>query len=170
VRPIIVSRSQIATRQLLAGKIFLFRILLGLLVSSGCEAEEPLVFGQSAALSDPAAEPGWGVRRGILAGVERALSKRNLAPVATGSYMRNATAVKRALLEIRRGKPEAVIMIGAYKPAAAFIHWCHRLEMHPLFLNISLSARKRWRTSPGRGAEKVAVVPFLCERGDGLCL
>lgn len=261
-----MGRLKSANDRLSVMKIFLLRILFGLLVSMGCQATEPLVLGQSAALTGPAAELGLGVRRGILAafaernrnggiggrrlelisyddgyqpelaiantarllnedkvfaligevgtptskaveslaeragvpfiapvtgaeflrdpaldwvvnlrasyyqeteamvqwlvsersitrvavlyqddtfgragltGVELALSKRGLTPVATGSYMRNTTAVKRALLEIRRGDPEAVIIIGAYKPAAAFIRWSHRLGMHFLFLNIS---------------------------------
>src|SRR5579864_826779 len=48
-----------------------------------------------------------------LAGVKRALDRRKMALVAEGAYERNTTAIKRALLSIRAGKPEAVIMVGA---------------------------------------------------------
>jgi branched-chain amino acid transport system substrate-binding protein len=290
LNPIIVGTPQIATRQLLTAKVFLFGILLGFFVPLRCQAEEPLLFGQSAALSGPAAELGLGAQRGILSafaeqnriggirgrrlelisyddgyqperaientsrllsedhvfaligevgtptskaveglaeragvpfiapvtgaeflrdpaldwvvnlrasyyqeteamvqwlvsersitriavlyqddtfgragltGVELALSKRDLAPVATGSYMRNTTAVKRALLEIRRGDPEAVIIIGAYKPAAAFIRWYHRLGMHPLFLSISFVGTKPLANELRGVGEKVFVTQVV---------
>ena len=56
--------------------------------------------------------------RAGLAGVQQALERRRMELVAEGTYERNTVAVKRALLDIRRGKPDAVIMVGAYKPCA----------------------------------------------------
>ncbi len=53
-----------------------------------------------------------------LAGVNKALEKRGLSLVAEGTYKRNTTAVKSALLTIRKAKPQAVVMVGAYKPIA----------------------------------------------------
>jgi ABC-type branched-subunit amino acid transport system substrate-binding protein len=52
--------------------------------------------------------------RAGLAGVKLALDRRNMDLVAEGTYKRNTTAVKTAVLSIRKGKPEAVIIIGAY--------------------------------------------------------
>ena len=46
-----------------------------------------------------------------LEGVQRALSKRNMYLVASGSFMRNTTAVKTALLDIMKGRPEAVVTV-----------------------------------------------------------
>ena len=75
--------------------------------------------------------------RAGLDGVKRALEKRGLALVAEGTYMRGTTAVKRALLAIRRGHPQAVVMVGAYKPCAEFIRLARMIKLDAVFVNIS---------------------------------
>ena len=75
--------------------------------------------------------------RSGLEGVKRALEKRGLALVAEGTYMRGTTAVKRALLAIRRGHPQAVVMVGAYKPCAEFIKLARKIKLDAVFVNIS---------------------------------
>ena len=73
-----------------------------------------------------------------LSGIRLALNKRNLELVAEGSYWRNTLAVKSGLLRIRKTKPEAVIMVGAYKPCAEFIKVARRVGMtETVFCNIS---------------------------------
>ena len=64
-----------------------------------------------------------------LTGVERALEKRGLRLAGSGAYERNTLAIKRALLDIRRSEPEAVVLVSAYEPAAAFIKWASKLGM-----------------------------------------
>ena len=56
-------------------------------------------------------------------GVRLALERRGMEMAALGIYTRNTTAVKTALLDLRQGNPEAVIIIGAYQPVAAMIAW-----------------------------------------------
>lgn len=75
--------------------------------------------------------------RGGLAGIAAALARRGMKLVAQGSYKRNTTAVKRAVLAIRRGDPQAVIIVGAYAPAAEFIRVARSIGVTPLFANIS---------------------------------
>jgi len=75
--------------------------------------------------------------RAGLEGVKRALEKRGLGLVAEGTYMRGTTAVKRALLEIRRGHPQAVVMVGTYKPCAEFIRLARMIKLDAVFVNIS---------------------------------
>ena len=75
--------------------------------------------------------------RAGLEGVKRALEKRGLGLVAEGTYMRGTTAVKRALLAIRRGHPQAVVMVGAYKPCAEFIKLARTIKLDAVFVNIS---------------------------------
>jgi len=75
--------------------------------------------------------------RAGLSGVKQALAKRDLDLVSQGTYKRNTTAVKTAVLSVRKGRPEAVIIIGAYKPAAEFIKVAKMIGMEPLFLNVS---------------------------------
>ena len=72
-----------------------------------------------------------------LEGVQRALSKRNLALVASGTFKRNTTAVKSALLDIMKGHPEAVVTIGPYKPVAEFIKLAHQVKLDAIFVAIS---------------------------------
>lgn len=54
-------------------------------------------------------------------GVKRALVKRGLKIAAEGRYRRNTLSYRNALQTIKLSAPEAVIMIGAYKPCAEFI-------------------------------------------------
>ena len=72
-------------------------------------------------------------------GVTAALDRRNMSLVSTGVYPRNTTAVKTALLDIWEGRPEAVILIGAYQPIASMISWARRTEMDSLYMTLSFS-------------------------------
>lgn len=73
-----------------------------------------------------------------LSGIEKALKKRNLELVATGNYERNTVAVKGGLLQIRKANPDAVIMVGAYKPCAEFIKLAKKVGMtSTIYANIS---------------------------------
>src|SRR5437867_2971959 len=56
-----------------------------------------------------------------LAGVERAMQKRGLKIVATGTVERNSVEVAGAVKAIGTLEPQAVVMISAYKSCAAFI-------------------------------------------------
>jgi branched-chain amino acid transport system substrate-binding protein len=72
-----------------------------------------------------------------MAGVVSALNDRKLQMASSGAYERNTIAVKRALLEIERGKPEAVIMVTAYAPAANFISWAHKTNLESKLICLS---------------------------------
>ena len=96
-------------------------------------------------------------------GVHRALERRGLAPVAIGVYPRNTTAVKTALLDVRRSDPGAVILVGAYEPVAALIAWARHVGFDPVFLTISFvgsNALARELGSAGAGVFVTQVVPF----------
>jgi ABC-type branched-subunit amino acid transport system substrate-binding protein len=71
------------------------------------------------------------------AGIIQALERRGLVASSEGVYPRNTAVVKRALLSIRRGNPDAVIIIGAYQPSAEFIRWARKLELAALIVNVS---------------------------------
>lgn len=72
-----------------------------------------------------------------LSGVNEALGRRGLELASSGAYERNTIAVKRALLEIKRGEPDAVILVSAYEPAATFIKWAHKLGVDTKFICLS---------------------------------
>ena len=96
-------------------------------------------------------------------GVRLALDRRAMEPVSIGLYPRNTTAVKTALLDLRRGDPEAVIMIGAYQPVAALIRWARHVGMDPTFLTVSFVGSNALAEELGEAGEGVyvtQVVPF----------
>ena len=96
-------------------------------------------------------------------GVRRALDKRDMEPVSIGLYPRNTTAVKTALLDLRRGNPEAIIMIGAYKPVASLIAWARHMGLDPIFMTVSFvgsNALAKELGPAGKSVYVTQVVPF----------
>ena len=96
-------------------------------------------------------------------GVRLALEYRSMEPVSIGLYPRNTTAVKTALLDLRRGEPEAVIMIGAYQPVAALIAWAKHTGLDPIFMTVSFvgsNALAQELGPYGTGVYVTQVVPF----------
>jgi len=53
--------------------------------------------------------------------LSQALTKHNLKLSAEGTYKRNTLSIHHAIHEIEASKPEAIILVGAYKPTARFI-------------------------------------------------
>lgn len=101
--------------------------------------------------------------RAGLSGVVKALEKRDMSLVAEGTYKRNSTAVKTALLQIRKGKPDAVVMVGSYKPIAEFVKLSRKLRLDAEFVTISFVGSKALAAelgSAGRGVVVTQVVPF----------
>jgi len=71
-------------------------------------------------------------------GVLQALSKRQLKPLSEGRYRRNTLSYTNALQKIKSSKPQAIILIGAYKPSAYFIKNAKKAGLEEtLFCNIS---------------------------------
>lgn len=102
-----------------------------------------------------------------LAGVENALAKRGMSLVAGGTYKRNTTAVKTAVLKIRKAKPDSVVMVGAYKPIAEFIKLAKKIGPDATFVNISFVGSKALAEElggDGAGVVVTQVVPFPWDR------
>ena len=96
-------------------------------------------------------------------GVLQALALRSLEPVVIGVYPRNTTAVKTALLALRSATPDAVIVIGAYKPVATLIAWARHTGLDPVFMTISFVGSNALAKELGRAGAGVfvtQVVPF----------
>ena len=78
-----------------------------------------------------------------LNGVLKAMKKRGLSLVAQDHYKRNTLAIQKALKTIKAAKPDAVIMIGAYKPCATFIKQARKAGMNNTYFgNISFVGSK----------------------------
>ena len=98
-----------------------------------------------------------------LAGVKKAMEKRNLSLVAEGTFKRNTTAIKSALLEIMKGQPQAVVTVGPYKPIAAFIKLARQLKVDATFVAISFvgsDSLAQELGNQGAGTVVSQVVPF----------
>ncbi|MXW55825.1 MAG: ABC transporter substrate-binding protein, partial [Gemmatimonadales bacterium] len=92
-----------------------------------------------------------------------AMDARGMALVSEAPYMRNTRAVKRGLLDIQAGNPQAVIIIGAYIPVAHFIRWARKIGLDALFVNISFVGSYALLDELGRAGDGVVVtqvVPF----------
>lgn len=98
-----------------------------------------------------------------LAGVKRALDKRQMQLAGEGTFERNTVAVKSALLSIKKADPQAVIMISPYKPAAEFIKLARQIKFDTTFVNISFvgsDALAKELGPAGAGVVVTQVVPF----------
>ena len=88
--------------------------------------------------------------RAGLAGVQKALAKRNMQLASEGTFERNTVAVKGALLSIQKGKPEAVIMVGPYRPCAEFIKLARQVKLDAVLVNISFVGSNALAKEAGR--------------------
>jgi branched-chain amino acid transport system substrate-binding protein len=103
--------------------------------------------------------------RAGLSGIEQALARRGLELCGTGTYERNTRAVGPGVAAIAASKPEAVVLIGAYKPCAAFIKAAkvNRALQHATFCNISFVGTRALLDELGRASEGCVtsqVVPY----------
>ena len=101
--------------------------------------------------------------RAALVAVQGVLNKRDLSLAAIGTYTRNTTAVKTAVLDLRAGDPDAVVLVGTYKPVAAAIKWARFIGFNPVFFAISFSGGTALAAELGEDAHEVyvtQVVPF----------
>lgn len=101
--------------------------------------------------------------RAGLAGVQKAMDKRGMKLASEGTFERNTTAVRSALLSIRKGDPQAIVMVGPYKPCAEFIKLAKQLKMNSVFVNISFvgaDALAKELGDAGEGVVVTQVVPF----------
>jgi ABC-type branched-subunit amino acid transport system substrate-binding protein len=98
-----------------------------------------------------------------LTGVERAMAKRDMKIVGTGTVERNSVDVAAAVKEIAAKDPQAVIMISAYKSCGAFIKEMKVAGSNPQFMNVSFVGSKALAAElgdTGRGVGLSQVVPF----------
>ena len=102
-----------------------------------------------------------------LNGVKRAVeSLKGVKIVSLGTYVRNTTAVKTALLDIKAKRPQAIIIIGSYLPAAVFIKWAEKMKMHSTvflavsFVGVSSLAKELKRSNARVFVTQVVPYPY----------
>jgi branched-chain amino acid transport system substrate-binding protein len=72
-----------------------------------------------------------------LTGMELALKKYGLVPVARGFYIRGTLDVEEGLSKIIASRAGAVVMIGTYEPCARFIRLARTQGFNPVFYTVS---------------------------------
>ena len=98
-----------------------------------------------------------------LAGIKKALAKRNMSLAAEGRYKRNTMALIKGFKKVESASPDAVIMIGAYKPCAGFIKLAKRKNKNWVMANVSFVGSKAILKELGALGDKVVIsqcVPF----------
>lgn len=101
--------------------------------------------------------------RDALAGLKAALDAHGIDLAAEATFERNTSAVRSALRTLARAAPEAVVMVGSYKPCAEFIHEARRTGFNPVFVNISFVGADALADdlgAEGRGVIVSQVVPL----------
>jgi ABC-type branched-subunit amino acid transport system substrate-binding protein len=98
-----------------------------------------------------------------LDGVERALARRQLKPVAVAPVERNTVDVAKSVGILVGAQPEAIVQISAYKSCAAFIKQARAKGFGGQFFNVSFVGSKALADELGEAAAGVVisqVVPF----------
>ncbi|MDD5456949.1 MAG: ABC transporter substrate-binding protein [Candidatus Margulisbacteria bacterium] len=95
------------------------------------------------------------------AGVMKALKKRKMQLFGDARYARNTVEVDDALTQLRVENPDAVIMVGAYKPCAAFIKKAKAAGMNWAFVNISFVGTKELLAELGSDKENVMITEVV---------
>lgn len=98
-----------------------------------------------------------------LAGVEQALKKHKLEPVARGGYEKGGEDVAAAVDTLKKAAPQAIIMIAVMRPAAAFVREYRKLDRAAQIFSISVingpELFKMVGESAGRGIGITQVMP-----------
>jgi branched-chain amino acid transport system substrate-binding protein len=92
-----------------------------------------------------------------LAGVERALQRRNLAVFAKGTVERNSVDVKAAVDTMFAAKPEVIVMISAYSSCAEFIKQAKARGIATQFVNVSFVGTHALAKALGPAADGVLI-------------
>ena len=92
-----------------------------------------------------------------LDGVLRALKPLNLEPAGLGTVERNTVDVDAAVKAILAAKPEAIVLISAYKACAAFIRAARKAGFGGTFYNVSFVGTKALADELGADARGVVI-------------
>ncbi|ALV05334.1 ABC transporter substrate-binding protein [Roseateles depolymerans] len=98
-----------------------------------------------------------------LSGIQAALKKHGLAPVATATVERNSVEVAAAVKTILAAQPEAIVQVSAYTSCAAFIRQARHAMFLGNFYNLSFVGAQALATELGKDSRGVVVsqvVPF----------
>jgi branched-chain amino acid transport system substrate-binding protein len=100
-----------------------------------------------------------------LTGITNALERRKMQLCAKGQFERNTVAVATGLADVAAGAPDVILMVGPYKPIAAFVKAARQNEAtkNATFCTISFVGSMELLNELGPDSEGVIisqVVPF----------
>ena len=126
-----------------------------LIAEAGLKPEQVAFFTQRDAYGDA----------GYVGGIA-ALKRHGLKDdrgIAHGRYDRNTDAVENGLADIMAADPpaRAVIMVGAYKPCAAFIKLAREFNLEAIFLNVSFVGSAPLAKALGRDGDGVIITQVV---------
>ncbi len=101
--------------------------------------------------------------RDILASAQTSMSGRGLELAGLGTFHRNTLAVKTAVLDLRAGRPGAVIVAGTSEAVGAAAAWSRRIGFNPVFATLSFAGGRALVNALGDEVRRVfvtQVVPF----------
>jgi ABC-type branched-subunit amino acid transport system substrate-binding protein len=93
----------------------------------------------------------------VLGGVKTALEQRGSSPVALASFPRNSLEVEGAIKTVRAAAPDAVVMVGTYKPLAEIMKRSHVDGWSPLYTTVSFVGTEAIIESAGKDADGLLV-------------
>jgi len=92
-----------------------------------------------------------------LSGIEKALKKRSLTLAGKGTFERNTVAIKSGLAGIVASEPDAVVVIGPYKPVATFITEARKIGLKVPMATISFVGTANLIHELGDAAQGVII-------------
>ncbi len=92
-----------------------------------------------------------------LAGVEKAMAKRNLTVSAKATVERNSTDVAAAVATLKAAKPDVIVMISAYASCSELIRQLKKAELPTRFVNVSFVGTRALAKALGPDADGVMI-------------
>ncbi|MFM2091818.1 MAG: hypothetical protein RLZZ127_2307 [Planctomycetota bacterium] len=102
-----------------------------------------------------------------LSGTEKALRKRGLALAGKAAFERNTVAIKTGLADLIAAKPQAVVLVGPYRPVATIAKEAKAAGFTPLFATISFVGTEALLAEGGADVEGMVVSQVVPPPGDG---
>lgn len=96
-----------------------------------------------------------------LAGVEKALAKRNLKVIAIGAFDKTKNDVREAVKAIGAADPQGVVMISTYKPTIAFVREMRQAGKQSQFFALSVVGYKALQAEMGQAAAGIAIAQIV---------
>lgn len=73
-------------------------------------------------------------------GLRQSLSQHQVKPITVARFKRNTQDINKALLQISDKKPDAVCLVGTYKPLSQFINQASESQFNPIYTSVSFAS------------------------------